>query len=52
MSSDKPVANQLMLNKKIAYAGDIGRKRREFCIDFIKKKQESSGRYRKARRQR
>jgi Fe-S-cluster containining protein len=39
MSSDKPHTNPVLLNKEIAYAGDIGRKRREFCIEFIKKKQ-------------
>jgi Fe-S-cluster containining protein len=40
MSSDKPVMNPLLLNKEIAYAGEIGKKRRAFCIDFIKNKQD------------
>jgi Fe-S-cluster containining protein len=39
MSSDKQAINSLLINKEIAYAGDIGRKRREFCSEFIKKKQ-------------
>jgi Fe-S-cluster containining protein len=39
MSGDKQVMNRLLLNKEIAYAGNIGIKRREFCIDFIEKKQ-------------
>ncbi|MDD4924712.1 MAG: hypothetical protein PHF74_07810 [Dehalococcoidales bacterium] len=39
MSKEKPAINPLLLNKEIAYAGEIGRKRRDFCIEFIKKKQ-------------
>jgi Fe-S-cluster containining protein len=39
MSDNKSEINQLILNKQIAYAGDIGQRRRQFCIDFIKKKQ-------------
>jgi hypothetical protein len=40
MSIDKAIVNSLAMNKEIAYLGDIGQKRREFCIDFIKKKQD------------
>jgi len=40
MSADKSALNSLLLNKEIAYAGDIGRKRRDFCVEFIKRKQE------------
>ena len=39
MLKEKSALNSIMLNKEIAYAGDISRKRRDFCIDFIKKKQ-------------
>jgi hypothetical protein len=39
MSDNKPVVDSLALNREIAYLGDIGQKRRDFCIDFIKKKQ-------------
>lgn len=28
------------LNREIAYVGEIGKKRRDFCIDYIEKKQE------------
>jgi hypothetical protein len=30
--------DHIMLNKEIAYSGDIGRKRRDFCIDYINRK--------------
>jgi hypothetical protein len=40
MPQDKKV-DQIKLNKEIAYKGEIGEKRKEFCQNYIKKKQEA-----------
>ncbi len=40
MSAKKSAVNSFILNREIAYAGDIGRKRRDYCVEFIKKKQD------------
>lgn len=37
-TGQKKKADTIELNKKIAYVGEIGKKRRDFCIDYIEKK--------------
>jgi hypothetical protein len=41
MPEQAPKLDVFRLNKEIAYAGSIGKKRKDFCIDFIKKKKET-----------